>query len=178
MRLKDYDLRQIDEVTLRSLSEEDLRTLSAKLLLDLKEARERLNQSPKNSSRPPSSRDPWEKNDGSEKSEEEGSVTQEDEEGVPEVTAGAEIDPGGDQAASKNVQKPAQPEDPPRRKPGKQPGSPGHGRTERIALTDSLDHRPTTCALCGRALGETGVPWTAFDSLDIETGGAGPWAFA
>jgi hypothetical protein len=76
MRLKDYDLRQIDEVTLQSLSEEDLRTLSAKLLLDLKEARERLNQSPKNSSRPPSSRDPWDKNGDSENGEEDGDGTE------------------------------------------------------------------------------------------------------
>ena len=169
MQLKDYDLRQIDEVTLRSLGENDLRTLSAKLLLDLKEARERLNQSPKNSSRPPSSRDPWEKNGGSEKSEKDGSEPQEDEESVPDGDVNG--DSLGEQADSKKDEKPAPSADRPRRKPGKQPGSPGHGRTERLALTDTVDHHPTTCALCGRAIGETGTAWTAFDSLDIEAGG-------
>jgi len=169
MRLKDYDLRQIDEVTLRSLSEEDLRTLSSKLLLDLKEARERLNQSPKNSSRPPSSRDPWDRNGNSENDEEDGDGT-ETLEDVPDV--GVDDDRGADQASSQNDEERAAPEDRPRRKPGKQPGSPGHGRTERLALTDTVDHHPTTCTLCGRAIGDTGTAWTAFDSLDIEAGGA------
>jgi len=35
--------------------------LSLRLLADLKEARERLNQGPTNSTRPPSSRAPWER---------------------------------------------------------------------------------------------------------------------
>jgi len=170
MRLKDYDLRQIDEVTLRSLSEEDLRTLSAKLLLDLKEARERLNQSPKNSSRPPSSRDPWERNNGSETSEEEGLLAQDGDEGVPESTVNVDGDADEEKSESKKFTKPAKQKDQPARKPGKQPGSPGYGRTERIALTDTVDHHPTTCALCGREIGDTGTPWTAFDSLDIEIG--------
>ncbi len=59
MKLTDNDLRQIDEAYLRSLSREQLETVSERLLADLKEARERLNQNPSNSSRPPSSRAPW-----------------------------------------------------------------------------------------------------------------------
>ena len=59
MLLSDYDLRQIDEIYLKSLSSDEVLGVSIRLLHDLKEARERLNQNPSNSSRPPSSRDPW-----------------------------------------------------------------------------------------------------------------------
>ncbi len=58
MQLSEHDLKQLDEQTIRSLQAERLRTLSLKLLADLKEARDRLNQSPDNSSRPPSTRAP------------------------------------------------------------------------------------------------------------------------
>jgi hypothetical protein len=43
MQLSDHSLRQIDEAYLERLGEDSLRSLSSKLLLDLKEARERLN---------------------------------------------------------------------------------------------------------------------------------------
>ena len=61
MHLSDHHLRQIDDAYLRSLDPEALCGLSVRLLADLKEARERLNQGPTNSSRPPSSRAPWER---------------------------------------------------------------------------------------------------------------------
>ena len=55
MRLSDHDLLQLTEKELLELPEEVLRHLSIKLLNDLKEARERLKQTSRNSSRPPSS---------------------------------------------------------------------------------------------------------------------------
>ena len=61
MHLSDHDLRQMDEDWLEKLPEEMLRQVSTRILKDLKEARDRLNQTPDNSSRPPSSRAPWEK---------------------------------------------------------------------------------------------------------------------
>jgi len=63
MHLSDHDLKQLDEDYLRGLPAESLRSLSGKLLADLKEAHDRLNQNPSNSSRPPSTRAPWEKDD-------------------------------------------------------------------------------------------------------------------
>ncbi len=62
MVLKEHDLRQLSEERILELREKDpdaLAALSIRLLQDLKEARERLNQNPSNSSRPPSSQDPW-----------------------------------------------------------------------------------------------------------------------
>jgi hypothetical protein len=61
MQLSDHSLRQIDEAYLERLGDAALRALSAKLLVDLKEARERLSQSRRNSSLPPSREAPWEK---------------------------------------------------------------------------------------------------------------------
>ena len=61
MRLSDHDLLQLTEEELLDLPEEVLRRLSVKLLYDLKEARERLGQTSRNSSRPPSSDLPWDK---------------------------------------------------------------------------------------------------------------------
>ena len=61
MHLSDHGLRQIDEAYLRSLDPEALCGLSVRLLADLREARKRLNQGPTDSSRPPSSRAPWER---------------------------------------------------------------------------------------------------------------------
>ena len=61
MKLGDYELRQIDEERINKLSETTVILLSITLLIDLKEARERLNQTSKNSSIPPSSEAPWDK---------------------------------------------------------------------------------------------------------------------
>jgi hypothetical protein len=61
MRLSDHDLLQLTEEELLELPEEVLRRLFVKLLYDLKEARERLRQPLRNSSRPPSSDLPWDK---------------------------------------------------------------------------------------------------------------------
>jgi hypothetical protein len=71
MHLSDHDLKQFDEERVRSLTAESLCILLVKLLADLKEARDRLNQSPESSSRSPSSRAPWEKASAEETSEDE-----------------------------------------------------------------------------------------------------------
>lgn len=60
MQLSRHDLAQLDEAYLAGLAEGSLRVLSVTLLADLKEAVEQLDQNPSNSSRPPSSRAPWE----------------------------------------------------------------------------------------------------------------------
>ncbi|MBT5269662.1 MAG: IS66 family transposase, partial [Candidatus Marinimicrobia bacterium] len=52
MQLSDHDLLQLDEEYLTSLEFDALLTVSRKLMLDLKESRERLNQNSNNSSVP------------------------------------------------------------------------------------------------------------------------------
>ena len=59
----DHDLLQLTEEELLKLPAGVVRRLLIKLLYDLKEARERLQQTSRNSSRPPSSDLPWDKTD-------------------------------------------------------------------------------------------------------------------
>ena len=59
MLVSDGDLRKLDDARLKALSHEQLLELSMQLSRDLKEARDRLNQNPNNSSRPPSAQAPW-----------------------------------------------------------------------------------------------------------------------
>ena len=61
MNLSDHDLSQIDEPYARSLSHCQLLDLFLKVLGDLKKARDRINQTPKNSSTPSGSMPPWAK---------------------------------------------------------------------------------------------------------------------
>ena len=101
MQLSDHDLKQLDEAYLRSLSAEPLRTLSSKLLSDLKEAHDRLNRNPTNSSRPPSTRAPWEK---SEKTSQDGA----DDDDVPQDTVS---DGAGDRKNDGDAEKEQQDEE-------------------------------------------------------------------
>lgn len=169
MTLSDHSLRQIDEESIESLSEDALRALAVKLLKDLKEARERLNRNSRNSSVPPGSEAPWEKGskdwgddeddntDAEEMSESDCDFSEEDHQAQPQ-------EPSQTQAAEKST---------PARKPGKQPGAQGFGRVENIPLHGHEHHHPDSCALCGQAFGaRTGTAYMAFDQLDIQWGDA------
>lgn len=63
MKLTAHDLKQMNKATLARLSPEQLLSISERMLDDLQEAMDRLNQSSNNSSRPPSSTPPWDSND-------------------------------------------------------------------------------------------------------------------
>jgi hypothetical protein len=169
VKLTPYDLRQLDEEFLRKLPEDALRSLSATLLADLKEAQERLRQSPSNSSRPPSSRPPWERGRSGSEPTSPASAPE------PAASEGASA-PGA--AAAQRESDGAAPSAPPpgepavRRKPGKQPGAPGAGRTQRLEAHACEEHRPSRCAVCGQALPPEApsLAYTAFQTLDLVWG--------
>ena len=98
---------KIDDAYLQSLEVEALCGLSMRLLADLKEAWDRLNQGPDHSSRPPSSRAPWERTGSTLESEE-----------APE-TLDRDRQPA---EAQPTEAKPTEAK--PTRKPGKQPPAP------------------------------------------------------
>jgi len=161
MRLSDYDLSQLDEEDLLNLPEEVLRHLSVKLLNDLKEARERLNQNSRNSSLPPSSEAPWEKdgshNDTDNESEEERETAGSDEK-QPRPVKDTDQDSPQDEQNPTNEQ----------RKPGKQPGAKGFGRQQVLAITDYQEHLPDCCTCCHRPLNpDNKKAYTAFETIDI-----------
>ena len=169
MHLSDHSLSQLDEAYVQTLDEGQWRGLSRRLLDDLKEARERLRQNPTNSSRPPSSRAPWERpTAGDEDADGRDEATtpapdadQPEEAGTPPAAAcDPPATPGGERAAAPSEQ--------PKRKPGKPPGAPGFGRTQVFQAHETLIHRPETCAACAAALpGDApSVAYAGFQSVD------------
>lgn len=157
MHLNDHSLRQIDDAYLRSLEPEALCALSLRLLADLKEARDRLHQGPENSSRPPSSRVPWERTSGGQVSDEDA----EDGELRPELAEVAKVQPAEVQPAE--VQ--------PARKAGKQPGAPGMGRTQVFQAHEEQAHYLAVCVGCGQTLDPAGaIAYTGFQSVDLHWG--------
>jgi transposase len=167
MVLKDHDLRQLSEeriLELRAKEPDALAALSIRLLQDLKEARERLNQNPSNSSRAPSSREPWLR---VQEDEGEADAGAGDDEGDPGCDVRTSVDCSGQRDPKDTADKPSGTQ----RRAGRQPGSQGFGRTQKLTVTDWEHHRPGICTLCGRALvPEQAKPYTAFDRLDLVFG--------
>ena len=173
MHLSDHSLDQLDEAYVQTLDEGALRGLSLRLLEDLKEARERLRQNPNNSSRPPSSRAPWERPSAGdeemiETADADALTAMQDDELPDEATLPPEDSSGTPETpahAGRATEKP-------RRQAGKQPGAPGCGRTQVFTAQETLHHRPSACAACAAALpGDApSVGYAGFQSVDLVWG--------
>ena len=171
MRLTDFDLRQMDEKYLAGRTPEQLLYLSAKLLEELKLARDRLNRTPDNSSMPPSSQVPWDKSGA--QLDDDDQAPQEAEQVVDQASAGDE----SQERASEDQADAVAPEganvaapDEPKRTPGRQPGAPGHGRTQKVQVSHRAEHRPECCASCGEVLEAARThekAYTAYDEIDL-----------
>jgi transposase len=161
MKLKDHDLKQIDRDYLGALPPDKLVEVSLKLLEDLKEARDRLNQTPQNSSRPSGSYAPWE---GSIVSD--ASPIEEDSNKEPE-TEEKKKKKKRDKRQSKAGRG--------KKKQGKQKGAKGHGRQVELAVTGVKLHRAEECTACGDKLGEDAKfeARTGLYVLDVEMGKPG-----
>jgi transposase len=175
MRLSDHDLLQLTEEELLELPEEVLRRLSVKLLYDLKEARERLSQTSRNSSRPPSSDLPWDKA-GISDEDEHPQKTESEFAGEDAHTRGNEeaIKTGAEEKTRDEANELKQNKEPDdeasaRRNAGKQPGAPGYGREQKIAVTAEAHHYPADCVRCDRELKQdAATAYTAFETVDLE----------
>ena len=161
MLLSDHDLSQLDVEQLLNLPEDVLRRVSVKLLTDLKEARERLNQNSHNSSRPPSSEAPWDKNNSPNESIDEPEEAKETENAdKKEPKSINESDQTTQQTEQSGTDEP--------RKPGKQPGAEGFGRQQTLAVTDYKGHLPEFCQCCHHPLNaDAKKAYTAFETIDI-----------
>jgi transposase len=149
MLLSDQDLRQIDEEYVESLDIDDLREFTKRVVADLKETRDRLNQNSTNSSRPPSSEAPWVRAKFEET--EEDSEFAEDTIEKDECDAEEEDDDEPDVSDSEEEKEPSKKDtdSKPTRKPGKQKGAKGCGRTEYPPVTGIVIHKAQECAACG-----------------------------
>jgi transposase len=170
MRFTEHDLRQLDEAYLEGCSARQLREVSKRLLEDLKEARDRLNQTPANSSRPSGSMAPWERGESSaakqsasaekEAESEDANTEQRDDEDAAgaEKHSASRVSPSTRTAPSRQA-----------KSRGKQPGAPGYGRTQVFPATDWQAHHPSTCAACGAALWaqNAAVACNGWDQIDL-----------
>lgn len=143
------------------MSAVDKDRLLGRLLGDLIEARERLKENSRTSSRPPSSDPPWSGvDDEEEKTAENGERTPS--EGCEDVVGGEEPEglPPDDGRAGKAK---------PGKKPGRRFGAAGHSRSVTLPVTDTVSHAPPECALCGAGLpGEGFTARTGLYVLDLE----------
>jgi transposase len=175
MRLSDHDLLQLTEEELLELPEEVLRRLSVKLLYDLKEARERLRQTSRNSSRPPSSDLPWDRA-GINNEDQPSQQGQDEVTGVDDHTLDTEdASKTGPEAKTQDEANEAQQtkdledEASASRKAGKQPGAAGYGREQKLAITAEAHHYPADCVRCDRKLKQDAAKaYTAFETVDLE----------
>ena len=157
MKIKDHDLRQLNEERLETLQEKDsaaLLQLTKHLLVDLKEARERLNQNPSNSSCPSGSQAPWfcaGDGDSTEDDEEEEAEDSSDKEPIESDSASSGKEESGSESSEKeDADSNGQPKkkagkgrsSKPKNKPGKQPGAQGFGRSKELIVNETLHHIP------------------------------------
>lgn len=160
MRISDHSLRQLDDAYLERLEEEALRSLSGKLLADLKEARERLNQTSQNSSRPPSSQAPWERPAQADP----GSTEETEDTPVEDV---ARTDPEAAAERSPVAALPPELAGEAKGRAGKQKGAAGVGRAAPDRVDRVESHEPETCAGCGERLPEVaGSVYTGYYEVD------------
>lgn len=137
------------------------------MLDDLRDARDRLNQTPQNSSRPSGSYAPWEQANFVDEKNQAEDVEDTEEKEEKEDTA-AKSDLQADEVQN-NTQSNST------RKAGKQPGAKGVGRQVKIPVTGEEIHKASECAVCGENFTED-VPFhptTGLYVLDIEKGELG-----
>ena len=168
MQLTDHDLKQINQEYLAALAPGHLLHLSGKLLADLRDARDRLNQTPQHSSRPSGSYAPWEQaaNAESDRQTDDSADDSAEKQAAKLEATEEEARAAGNQRQAAAANQPGENQ----RKPGKQPGAKGVGREVSLAVTGEIIHKATGCACCGESLGET-EPFqatTARYMLDIE----------
>lgn len=176
MKFTDFDLKQIDDSALEALSPSQLLSLSRRLLTDLKKAREQLNQNPGNSSRPSGSMPPWEcgskeEDSGDSEDDEPEPAPGTDEDGIGEASvAGTDAPADSASTATPDAKKqtPASSTLPEKKRPGKQRGAPGFGRTQQLPVTATEHHKSAFCVVCESSLaGANHVAWTSWDCIDV-----------
>ena len=165
----------MDEEWLRLLTPEQLQMVSGRLLRELKETRDRLNQSSSNSSKPPSTRAPW--SDNSNRTGPEvapGAPSTSPDASAPSTSSDAPASPASDVGSDtkpepgKSAATPSPNSQPKAKKAGKQFGAQGFGRTQKLAITDTEDHFPPNCSVCDQILSrESAQAYTGRDEIDI-----------
>ena len=129
------DLAQMNRNYFQSLEKERLVEVADKLHQLAVEQWEKINSNSSNSSQPPSGDNPFQKPDSSSRAD--GDSSQED----SKSTA----------SSKKNlVQEKQVKESKSKRKPGRQKGSKGFGRSKPVSISSIIPHYPSHCSACNR----------------------------
>lgn len=148
MHFKRSDLQQFTDNYVDSLDAERVRDVVKQMRQDLMNAHDRLGQNPTNSSVPPSSRKPWEST-SNDTAEEESEIEQHAAQEVASSSESQEID--NDKGNSKDKENlGGKDSKQKKRKPGKQKGAKGFGRTQKLVITDTQLHKPLCCKGCDK----------------------------
>jgi transposase len=179
MEIPNHSLPQITPEVLNKLTRDELLPLSVKLLKDLKELHDRLNQNPKNSSRPSSSMPAWGKNDDSTETIEDSTAdiksTLESEKTINDKKENEKVSP--ELNAAQGLLKPStlkndNADKPAPKKPGKQTGSVGAGRSWDPEITEVAIHCfAESCVVCNHILEiKHQRCYTQYKQVDIQLG--------
>lgn len=168
-RLSDFDLQQIDPDYAASLPTDVKERLIVALAKELREARDRLNQNSRNSSRPPRSESPWQSGatEPEDTKEEQGTGTAGAEEPSDQTDRDTESeDKGQEEEPEKHSNLKDAPEE--KGKPGRRKGMKGYGRRVDLPISGEDIHHPQHCHVCGQSLDPAGsTAWTALYVLDL-----------
>jgi len=159
-RLNLQELTDCERADLAALSRKELEDLAWRFHELARSLANRLGEDSTNSSRPPSSDDPYRRDQRGEPA----ASDPERKNGDGDKDGGA-----GAAAAGKGEQKKvSQP-------PGKRPGTPGHWRRLPIVVTGIVEHAPLVCAACGAALqaAHKGRQVSAHNTFELERGAMG-----
>ena len=129
------DLRDLTPADLAGMSHEDLLATSCRLLALARSQANRLSEDSRTSSRPPSSDNPYrreERRSSGEPACEGGQSAAASPESREEPKAQAKLTSG--------------------KRPGKQPGSKGFWRSQPIVVSEEVEHAPRVCEACGAAI--------------------------
>ena len=66
--------------------------------------------------------------------------------------------------------KPEKPKEAEQKKPGRQPGSPGFGRTQQLPITGTTHHHCGCCSACNDDLSSVEKAYTGFQTVDVTFG--------
>jgi transposase len=188
MEIPDHSLPQITPEVLGKLNLDELLKLSVKLLKDLKESRDRLNQNSNNSSRPSGSIPPWEKDNYSKTNADEcneSEATELEEAQAEEKNKKSNQNDSSNEvnfshlitsitALKESSSENRNTEESIPKKPGKQKGSPGYGRTWNPGVTEEAIHCSLdACVVCSHSLDPLNKAlYTQYNQVDIQLGNA------
>ena len=136
-KLTKEDLAQMNRVYFEKLDQKTLIEAACRLLAFCVHLVERLEQDSKNSSKPPSSDNPYDKKNN--KDSDSSDIDNEDSSEEKENDAKENSSDQDENSKS----------DGSKRSPGKQPGAKGFWRSEPPVPESTLPHRPESCVICG-----------------------------